>query len=121
MPTYQFSSDYYRALARIILDLRYGKELKKVATDFPKVKDIIQNGGFGLTNTEISAIISLLPNLPGNTGDIIKEINGLPLNPIVNEEDNQLQAELKDKGMHILFNRLSAASYVQVKPVDVVV
>jgi len=107
------SNEFYRALARLVLDIRYKERVENAINN---INNILKDGGFNLSQDEISTIGEIISDNIDIEG-IIGIINGKKQNIHFvkgDETNNELQNGKK------LMTYLYDASYVQVKPVDVV-
>jgi hypothetical protein len=73
-----YSNDYYRALARYVLDLWYRNSLDEVQNNPFELRKVIKDGGFVLDSREISSISNIINGK--NIDEIIKIINGNEIN-----------------------------------------
>jgi hypothetical protein len=77
MIEYNYSEEYYRFLARFVLDIGFRDRLldKKDQTE---IYTILKDAGFGLSTEDIKRILSFL-KIECPIDYIIEEINGIPI------------------------------------------
>jgi hypothetical protein len=82
MPNYKFSSEYYRALARLVLDLKFRASFFN--SNKKNKGKMLRDGGFGLTKTDIKAITNIPKTVKIKM--LIGEINGKVLYKTITSE-----------------------------------
>ncbi len=107
------SNEFYRALARLVLDTGYKERVKKTISN---TNNILKDGGFNLSQDEISEIGKIISDDVDLEG-IVNIINGKKENiPAFKGDETNNKAQNEKKLITYLYD----VSYVQVKPVDVV-
>ncbi|MFN8254282.1 MAG: hypothetical protein U0W24_01250 [Bacteroidales bacterium] len=98
IPIYYFTSEYYRALARIVLDVRFRNKMIGLRNSIDDMNNMLKDGGYSLDFLELKSLQKILNTIIVKAeflNEIIGEINGIPIPKKINLNNSFPISDLK--------------------------